>query len=272
MIVNYLEGVGCVSDNINSNEDEVLRNLLIDYGYLGRPEGQIQEIKSALKRYQRFYGLVESGVANDETMNHILMPRCSVSDSGFASRFCGFTNSFVLSPSRSKWPRTSLTYGFVNFDVGLSKGDVRRGFLLACNLWSEHSPLTFREISGDNRVDIRIGFYIGSHGANPYCNPGFTSRANFAHGFFPPVQGIDSELAGDIHFNKAIKWAVNTTLNEDEVDFVSVAAHELGHVLGLDHSNDREALMYAGCRPPHRFLHNDDISGIQTLYGVRHIH
>lgn len=49
-----------------------------------------------------------------------------------------------------------------------------------------------------------------------------------------------------------------------------VAAHEFGHSLGLSHSSDPGALMYpnyAFNEPSTYALHQDDINGIQALYG-----
>ncbi|KAM4788409.1 stromelysin-1-like isoform 1-T1 [Cyanocitta cristata] len=48
-----------------------------------------------------------------------------------------------------------------------------------------------------------------------------------------------------------------------------VAAHEFGHSLGLYHSKDPNALMYPVYRKfdPSVLLHQDDITGIQYLYG-----
>lgn len=49
-----------------------------------------------------------------------------------------------------------------------------------------------------------------------------------------------------------------------------LAAHEFGHMLGLSHSSEPAATMYAGyatCSTTQRSLDADDIAGIQSLYG-----
>mgnify|MGYP001804037050 CR=1 FL=1 len=45
--------------------------------------------------------------------------------------------------------------------------------------------------------------------------------------------------------------------------------HEMGHTLSLDHSLDRDAIMYktVGGRSRNTRLSDDDIRGIQSLYG-----
>ncbi len=57
-----------------------------------------------------------------------------------------------------------------------------------------------------------------------------------------------------------------------EMDFQGVATHELGHALGLGHSNDSSATMYAyasGNGVSDRSIEADDRAGLQYIYGVR---
>ena len=63
----------------------------------------------------------------------------------------------------------------------------------------------------------------------------------------------------------AERWVNSDTQN---VDLLTVAAHEIGHNLGLDHSNDPNALMFPSYSGPHRSLGNDDIAGVRSLYGI----
>jgi predicted Zn-dependent protease len=78
----------------------------------------------------------------------------------------------------------------------------------------------------------------------------------------PPLNG--GTLAGDIIMSTAIAWNVNSTY-----DLQTVALHEFGHALGLSHSSVATAVMYATYGGIRQSLHNDDVSGMQALYGAR---
>ena len=97
-----------------------------------------------------------------------------------------------------------------------------------------------------------------------------------AHAYQPGTEtlfggpGLGNMITGDVHFDTAETWADDSTdtTADGDFDFYTVALHELGHALGLGHSDVTGAVMepiYAGAR---RTLHADDIAGIQAIYGV----
>ena len=57
---------------------------------------------------------------------------------------------------------------------------------------------------------------------------------------------------------------------ENVIDLESVATHEIGHLLGLGHSNDKKASMYPYINLGEiKGLNSDDIRGIKDLYGLK---
>jgi hypothetical protein len=66
----------------------------------------------------------------------------------------------------------------------------------------------------------------------------------------------------DIALNTNFSWATNG----NDIDIETVLLHENGHALGLGHSLDLEAVMYASYHGVLRFLQPDDIAGVSSLY------
>ncbi|XP_015168802.1 metalloendoproteinase 3-MMP-like [Solanum tuberosum] len=90
----------------------------------------------------------------------------------------------------------------------------------------------------------------------------FARTKILAHAFAPPT--------GFFHLDGEENWVVDGEyLKEGMVDLESVAVHEIGHLLGLDHSSEKEAIMFPTIEDGTRKveLSRDDIEGVQMLYG-----
>ncbi|VEN40578.1 unnamed protein product [Callosobruchus maculatus] len=110
---------------------------------------------------------------------------------------------------------------------------------------------------------MRISSYIFTeHGDNfPFDGRGVV----LAHAFFPT--GMRSSI--EVHFDADEAWTTDGSSDEG-TNLFNVAAHEIGHSLGLSHSNVESALMY----PWYKEMDNgfdfelpeDDKQAIQHLY------
>ncbi len=111
----------------------------------------------------------------------------------------------------------------------------------------------------DSAGDIRIG---AIHIDGP--------SSVLAHAFGPgdSASGWSSDIGGDTHFDDDENWADCAASCGTSIDFYTVALHELGHALGLGHSNVSGSIMEAFYGGPRRSLHADDVAGIQAIYGV----
>jgi hypothetical protein len=158
------------------------------------------------------------------------------------------------------WDHTNISYCFSNGTADIASSDENQAVLDAMALWSAVSPVTFAEVACAS-ANITILWATGSHGDGA---PFDGRNGVLAHAFYPPPNG---SFAGDLHLDDAEDWTLSTRSDGAQpIDLVTVAAHELGHSLGLAHSDDQTALMYAFYGGSHRFLAQDDINGIQALY------
>ncbi|XP_001508976.1 stromelysin-1-like [Ornithorhynchus anatinus] len=200
-----------------------------------------------IQEMQKFLGLKVTGQVDSDTLEMMHKPRCGVPDVGKYSVF----------PGSPKWNKHDLTYRIENYTPDLSQADVEFCIQKAFQVWSEVTPLTFKKIN-EGQADIMISFASGAHGDfYPFDGP----EGTLAHAYYPGIG-----IGGDAHFDEDETWSKDSR----RYNLFIVAAHEFGHSLGLLHSNVPQSLMfphYSDSDPNTFQLHQDDINGIQMLYG-----
>lgn len=218
------------------------------------PEVFDEVLEEAVSRFQAAHGLVVDGTLNAETQRLMAAPRCGIPDYYELPRPRQGSSQFV--PSGSTWGSNQVLYRFRNFTGDLAQEDVRGAIAEAFARWGAATNLRFYE---EDDADIEISFGAGNHGDNwPFDG----ASGVLAHAW-PPGSGI----LGDVHFDEDETW--NLGGGDGVIDLRSVALHEIGHALGLDHSDDTDAVMYAFYGGPKPNLRLDDVIGIQSLYGDR---
>lgn len=257
-----------ISPGMASPDVYYLQVLLGRYGYLAGAyhRGHYDEAtREAVAKFQSFYRLYpeEDGVCDQETINLLNQPRCGVPDPSPAHRsVTGRLSPFVT--VGAKWEKNSLTYTFLNATPDLPVDRQREVIREAFSRWSGVSALEFGEVPDTESSDLSIGFHRGSHGDGaPFDDAGGPDGNTLAHAFFPPPAG--GGWAGSLHFDEFERWKDQP--GGEGLRLYNVSLHEIGHLLGLAHSQDQNAIMYAYYAEDRNDLRADDIAGIQSLYG-----
>jgi hypothetical protein len=151
-----------------------------------------------------------------------------------------------------------LGYAFGTMTTKVPALTAEAEILRALNTWSMVTNLIFEARSNPAGTrTIQIKFATRAHGdAYPFDGPG----GFLGHTFYPVPVNAES-IAGDIHLDADENWHAG-----GDLDIYSVALHEIGHALGLGHSDKPGDVMYPYYRRGMQ-LSSNDIGAIRTLYG-----
>jgi Matrixin/Glucodextranase, domain B len=166
-------------------------------------------------------------------------------------------------PTYGSWNQggaATIGYVFSELTSQLSAAAQEGQIQKAMAQWAAAVEVTWQQATSATAPQtVNILFTSGDHGDGYPFGP---AGGVLAHTFYPAPPNPEP-IAGDMHFNDANTFQVGA-----DIDVFSVALHELGHALGLGHSDNPAAVMY----PYYQMqtgLSSMDIATVQTLYAPR---
>lgn len=230
-----------------------VQTFLERYGYLvtGAAEPDLLDgpTSAALRAYQEFRGMDPSGELDPATRDQMAGPRCGNPDLGGGLPFK------LHCPLHRLDPIFQFVKGTTDVPDVDAFGALRRAFAT----WAATGHFCFGEVGAGAPANFRLG-WVDAH------DPDFDLPAwAAAHADTPCNRDLPFQ---HVHFNdEDVNWGLFDYF-PFRADIETVALHEIGHLLGLDHSMVREAVMWPDYpRTERRVLHADDIAGLDALYG-----
>jgi hypothetical protein len=250
----------------------LVKEFLLEFGYLNAISSPIDDALDsdsveALRRYQKFFGLVQTGDFTEETRAVMSSPRCSRSDArSVASHAAGGKCVVPVRPWNSGFG--AITYAIDSPPGALFKDVVVAEINKAFRFWKLQAGIAL-PVEFERKEVISDAFLVIDWIVEEDYQPAGLGGDRISFCDFPPEQGhVPTPGALHMVFDNLKPWALDTVVGKFHI--ASVVMHEIGHLIGLDHCG-HGSIMNPNVKPgpPARLqLQAQDIDAVKTLYGT----
>lgn len=189
-----------------------LARRLVDLGWLpnvGIAPGKA-ETAEAVSRYQEHYGLPACGKVDGTTERHLC-----------ACRTCRFPDVMAVADELQKWPKGMVVTWFMEtVPSRFGRTAAEAAYIAATKAWMSCCGVKFEPTTNPKTARLTVRF-DGIDGAGRVL--GYSDLPDDKGS--PRLQRFDHEE----------NWVISEKPKLGEIDFLRVATHELGHILGIGH-------------------------------------
>ena len=147
----------------------------------------------------------------------------------------------------------NFSNSFTQFDFFINENIFIEEITEAFAVWERVADIRFTQVSDRHDVDIRLGWLeLDGEG-------GVLGETTI------PASGPLQTVTVALDFGE--DWFTGGDAPANRIDFSYVAAHEIGHALGIDHSEELNSLMSPFYSTGITELQSDDMNAIRSIYG-----